>query len=142
MCAEPPPLTIRAYAADDEAMLSEWWAVRHPEAFPAALLPPLGVIVLDEDGPACVLFCYESYGVGVAFLELAISRPRMSLEHSTECFKKAVESCIYLAGKLAQPPGDFRFFRCFTDPGIARILGGMGFTVDSKPRIECGFINA
>ena len=90
-------------------------------------MPPLGLIVCDESGPMAALWCYECYGIGVAMLEGAIARPMLSLAHSTEAFKLAVKACIALAGKSVEPPAEFKLFRAFTIPSIARILRQMGF---------------
>jgi len=88
------------------------------------------VIVCDESGPMAALWCYECYGIGVAMLEGAIARPMLSLAHSTEAFKLAVKACIALAGKSVEPPAEFKLFRAFTIPSIARILRQMGFETD------------
>ena len=124
---EPSHLTVRLYTPDDAAMVAEWWNWRHSSPFPEAILPPLGVIVCDESGPMAALWCYECYGIGVAMLEGAIARPMLSLAHSTEAFKLAVKACIALAGKSVEPPAEFKLFRAFTIPSIARILRQMGF---------------
>jgi hypothetical protein len=136
-----PHLTVRPYTPDDAVMVAEWWNWRESSTFPVAILPPLGVIVCDESGPMVVLWCYECYGVGVAMLEGAISRPSLSLAQSTAAFKVAVQACIRLAGTSVEPPAEFRVFRATTLPSIARILRQMGFESGETQYVSSIFYN-
>lgn len=127
--------TFRRVEADDHPFLREWWEAHAGMEFPAAILPPLGVLVSDADGPAAALWCYEVYGVGVAFLEFPVSRPGLAVSVATAAFRAAVDACVKLAGQLIVPPGEFRVFRCMTLAPIARVLGRMGWTLEPTPRI-------
>lgn len=120
-------LTVRAYTAEDAAALSNWWSYRHAGEFPFALLPPLGVVVEDIWGPAGMLWCYESFGVGVAFLEHPVTRPGLSVKTAGEVMAMAVCSCVHLAGKSVEPMGQYGVFRVATPPAIARFLSRLGF---------------
>ena len=127
--------TFRRVEPDDHAFLREWWEAHAPGTeFPVGILPPLGVLVVDGDGPVAALWCYESYGVGVAFLEFAVSRPGLSAAAAAAAFQAAADACVKLAGQLVVPPGEFRVFRCFTLPAIARVLGRSGWTVEPTLR--------
>ena len=136
-----PNLTVRAYSPEDASTVAGWWNWRESSTFPVSILPPLGVVVCDESGPMVALWCYECFGVGVAMLEGAIARPMLSLAHSTAGFKLAVETCIELAGKSVEPPGDFHIFRAVTIPAIARILRQMGFASDDTHCVASIFYN-
>jgi hypothetical protein len=138
---DPTHLTVRPYTPDDAAMVAEWWNWRESSTFPVTILPPLGVIVCDESGPTAALWCYECYGVGVAMLEGAIARPMLSLAQSTAAFKLAVQACIEMAGKSVEPPAEFRVFRAFTVPSIARILRQMGFESGETQCVSSIFYN-
>jgi len=124
----PADFTFRRVESDDHPFLREWWNAHAPGTeFPAGILPPLGVLVVDGDGPVAALWCYESYGVGVAFLEFPVSRPGLSAAVAAAAFRGAADACVKLAG-------EFRVFRCFTLPAIARVLGRTGWTIEPTPR--------
>lgn len=124
-------------------MLSGWWDAHGLKGgFPRALLPPLGIMVSDAEGPCAALWCYESFGVGVAFLEFPVSRPGLSSRRAADAFSTAVTGCMMMAGKLAQPPGEYRVFRSCTLPGIARVMQRMGFAVDSTPRVSATILQS
>ena len=135
---ELPKLTVRPYVIEDAGLVSSWWDARR-EPFHQAMLPPLGVVVCDDNGPAVALWCYECYGVGVCFLEFPVSRPGQSLSAVYRAFAYAVEACKMLAGKSVEPPGKYQFFRAFTLPTIARSLKRMGFNVEPTPRVVANF---
>lgn len=122
---ETEPLTARIYgeASGDYQTVNSWWKARRDEQLPETMMPPLGIIIEDTNGPCVALWCYESFGIGVCFLEFAISRPGMGLGQSSRAFKMAVEACI----RVAKSHGDYSFFRVFTSPAIARVLEGFGF---------------
>ncbi len=141
MSDEIPAFTFRKVAPDDLPMLAEWW-VSHDSLgpFPEAILPPLGVMVWDESGPAAALWCYECFGVGVAFLEFPVSRPGMGFKAARAAFEEAVKACVKLAGKLIEPPGDYGVFRCFTLRPIAKTLKGLGFEIEQTDRVAATLI--
>lgn len=102
-------------------MLEEWHAARHGSPLPECMLPPLGFVVEDERGACAALFCYQSYGVGVAFIDHAFSRPKLSMKKAIEAFWK-----IMLAIMLACED-THRLFRVCSNAAIARVLLKMGF---------------
>jgi hypothetical protein len=127
-------LTVRPYTADDYPLVNDWWQARHGALvdLPAAMLPPLGVIVEDADGPAFALWCYESFGVGVAFIEWPVSRPGLCLPRARALSAKAVESVIALAGKQCDPPGEYKVFRAIPGVSLFRAMGDLGFRRESE----------
>jgi hypothetical protein len=128
MEVEAPPaphLSIRIYGEKmgDYQVVNEWWQARHGEPLAETILPPLGVIVQMGDEPLAALWCYECFGVGVAFLEHPITRPGMSLAQAKAVLRYAVEGCV----AVAKSHGDFSLFKCYTIPGIAHVLPRLGF---------------
>ena len=121
------PHPVRAFEPEDIPTAEAWWGARHKSSFPAAMLPPLGVVLEDMRGPAAMLWCYESYGVGVAFLEFSITRPGLSLKEARLAVRHTIEACCVLAGSRVQPPAKFRVFRGNTSKTLARELSRMGF---------------
>jgi len=107
----------------DYQTVSGWWEARHGRPLIETLLPPLGIIIEDAAGPVAALWCYQSVGIGVCFLEFPVARPFLSLQKSIEALRFAVEACI----QIAKAQGDYSLFRCYTLPGIGRVLKSMGF---------------
>lgn len=124
-------LTVRKFDRDaDFSMVERWWNERNPEPLHLALLPPLCVIVENSCGPVAFLACFESFGVGVAFLEFPVSVPGLSLKDARSALLFAVASVIQLAGTGAGAAGEYKIFRVSTLPGIARVLRRFGFNPD------------
>lgn len=119
------PLEARIYGqkVGDYQLVNEWWRRHNDSDLPETLLPPLGVIVEQAGEPLGALWCYESFGIGVAFLEWPCSKPGLTSKQATEVFRYAVEACI----QVAKSHGDFCIFRCSTLAPIARILPKFGF---------------
>lgn len=127
-------LRARAYDPADYAVVSEWWKQRHSRMIGPALLPPLGVVIEDTFGPVGVLFCYECYGVGMAFLEHPCTRPGLMLSEASAVMGLAVVGCCALAGKGVEPPAVIKLFRVAAPPSMARFLRRIGFEVsDTTP---------
>lgn len=74
-----------------------------------------------------MLWCYESCGVGVAFLEFSITRPGLSLKEARLAVRKTIEACCSLAGSRVHPPAKFWVFRGSTTKPLARELTRLGF---------------
>lgn len=124
-------LTVRDFDRDaDFPMVERWWNERNPGPLHLALLPPLCVIVENSCGPVAFLACFESSGVGVAFLEFPVTVPGLSLRDARAALLFAVASVIQLAGTRVVPAGEYKIFRVSTLPGIARVLRRFGFQPD------------
>lgn len=124
-------LKVRDFDRDaDFPMVERWWNDRNPEPLHLALLPPLCVIVENSCGPVAFLACFESFGVGVAFLEFPVTVPGLSLKDARAALLFAVASVIQLAGTGAGAAGEYKMFRVSTLPGIARVLRRFGFQPD------------
>lgn len=121
---------IRPFKTEtDLQTVSGWWSKHRNEDLPVAALPPLGVVVADAvtGEPVAALWCYECYGVGVAFIEFPVAKPGLQIGELRRVFDLAINAVIVLAGQFCDPPGEYRLFRCATNQTIARILDGMGF---------------
>jgi len=106
------------------------WLTQHGGK-PDAVLPPLGVIVADDKGPAFALFCAEPAEFPVAYLELPVSRPGLSAAQAAAAFKFAVHSIMETAGGGWSPPGTFTHFKAVVTASAVRVLLRMGFEVES-----------
>lgn len=130
--------TVRAYTKDDQEMVEGWYrSHRGLGELPVKLLPPLGVIVEDENGPAGALWCYECAGCPVAIPEFPIARPGLSMNQAKAVFVRAMEAVMALAGKGWEPQGVYSVFRAWTTPPIFRQLKKMGFITTGSDVIPC-----
>jgi hypothetical protein len=117
-------MEIREYRKEDFPMLTAWHSSRHESPLPECLLPPLGFVVEDEHGACAALFCYQSYGVGVAFLAFAFSRPGTSFFVAKRAFNLCMKAIILACEDT------HRLFKCVTLPPIGRVLKSWGFIPD------------
>lgn len=124
-------MTVREWNRDtDTALIAEWLRVHNGQPFEPAILPPTGVIAEDDTGPLAACWIYLSYGIGVAFVEMAISRPGLSLAKSRKAFA-AVMGALEEVAK-AHNTG---VLVCHTLPAVARILKADGWTFAEKPAL-------
>lgn len=123
----------RIYTADDLTMLAQW-AEYHGRALQTNMLPPLGVIVERDGKPEAALFVYLSVGIGVAFLEHAITRPLLKPRQARESLIHATNAIIAAASEQ----GDgYRAFVAYTVPAIARTLKRNGWSDTGQRESLC-----
>ena len=127
-------LTLTGYSnATDRQMICRWFAEHKEAPMPDVGLPPLGVVVNDAQGPCAALWCFETYGTGVAWIELPITRPGLSLREAENAIAFAILGITQIAGKGHEPPAVFRRFRACCPPAMARTLKRLGF-IESDQR--------
>jgi hypothetical protein len=114
-------MVIREWRNEDIPTLCQWHEARHGYALAVQLLPPLGFMVTDEQGPLAALFCYQSYGVGVAFIDLALSRPGTSFKAAKRAFYLCLQAIILACEDT------HKLFRVTCEGPITRVLMAMGF---------------
>ncbi|MEN3940671.1 hypothetical protein WJU23_05200 [Prosthecobacter sp. SYSU 5D2] len=120
-------LSVRIYGEKlgDYQTVNAWWSARHHSDLAETILPPLGVIVENAGEPVGALWCYECFGVGVAFFEFPITRPKTSLLDSAAIMMLAVEALV----RGAKSHGDYSLFRAYPDNGpLAYVMERCGFT--------------
>lgn len=125
-------LPVRPYSPEtDAATLEEWHRVHERAPWLPQFLPPLGVVVEDEDGKllgACWL--HLSVGLGLGFLESPVSRPGLSLSEAAAVFRFALGALV-----TAARVHNYNVLVAHTLPGIARFLKSCGF-VDGDPKLK------
>ena len=122
-------LTVRAFQPARDALHFVEWAGRALEGTAAllSLLPPLGIVVEDADGPAAMIWCRESYGTPVADLEYGCTRPGLSLKAASAAMAFAVTAAMELAGQQVVPPASYSVFRITCRPSLGRFAQRLGF---------------
>jgi hypothetical protein len=118
-------LQVRPYAskAGDFQTVSGWGKARgNKGVFAETLLPPLGLIVELNDEPVAALWCYESYGIGVAFLEWACTKPGIGPVLATRALSMAEETIA----DILKRRGNHGLLIAHTIRSIARVLERYG----------------
>jgi hypothetical protein len=118
-----PLLQLRMYDAEkDHALLVEWCEAHGAQATPPNLLSPLGVVVQQNGQDCAMLFLYYALSAGVAFVDGAATRPKLSAKEAIDCFEFAIE---YLRQE-ARHQG-YAVMVANVCPAIARCLSRIGF---------------
>lgn len=129
MANEPFQARLYGEKLGDYQLVNEWAVARGLTPLLETLLPPIGVIVERAGVPMCALWCYESYGIGSALIDHAVSSPGLSVEDARGAFGMAIASCV----TLAKSHGDYGHFRCFTSDACGRVLKSLGWQCTSEP---------
>lgn len=119
---------VRPYgeAVGDYQMVSGWRKAHDSPPMPETLVPPLAIISELDGEPMAFAACYQSYGVGVCFMDWFTSRPGLSLKMANEAIGHvigAMKECTKATHGLAIGYGS---------PVIARATKRWGFKVMSK----------
>lgn len=109
------------------AMVNEWSRAARMPGLCDAVIPPLGIIASDADGPAAVMWCFEPYGCGVAYLEYAVTRPGLGWDAVANVLGVLVCALMASAGKSVEPPGEYHTFRSCGRLANWRVLRRLGF---------------
>jgi hypothetical protein len=118
-----PIYTIRAYAAADFELLTEWWLAHDGQRRPATILPKCGVVCSINDKPAAALFLHMDNSCGMCMVEHAVSRPGLSLKKARAAFGH----CVAVLKKIAGVHG-YHTMAVYCPEPIAYILERTGFS--------------
>lgn len=118
------PLVARLYGErpGDYQEIVSWWENRG-QALPETLLPPLGVVIEKQGEMVAALWCYESFGVGVAFLDFPCTKPGIWPGLAYYALAMAEHSIV----TVLRQKGAHKLLRCYTTPEIARGLERVGY---------------
>jgi hypothetical protein len=114
---------IRAYAAGDFELLTEWWLAHDGQRRPATILPKCGVVCSINDKPAAALFLHMDNSCGMCMVEHAVSRPGLSLKKARAAFGH----CVAVLKKIAGVHG-YHTMAVYCPEPIAYILQRTGFS--------------
>lgn len=112
--------------AGDWQTVAEWWE-RSSGVFAETILPPLGVIVEQEGEPIAAMWCYESFGIGVAFLEFPCTKPGIPPGLAWRALSWAEHAIVTILRKN----GGHKLVRAFAQPRHAQAMQRIGYTVDA-----------
>lgn len=129
-------LSVAMYRNADFSTVAAWWHRHTGTLLQQAMLPPLGVTVLDESGdPLAALWCLESFGVPVAEIVYPVTRPGLDLKRASAAIALGISACIAVAGRGHTPPASFRVFKALPTPAMTRVLARLGFRESQTDRV-------
>jgi hypothetical protein len=133
MSRNQTPIHLRTYGVKtgDYQMVDAWWRARHRSAFPENLIPPLGVVAERDGKPLAALWAYQSAGIGVAFLEYAVTAPGLSLMESRAALGRSLLGIEAILRK-----DGYSVARCVCARAMARALRAFGFTGENGNMIK------
>lgn len=127
-----PLLQLRMFDREkDHATLVEWCESHGVAATPTPLLPPLGVIVQRDGQDAAMLFMYYALSAGIAFIDAAATKPKMSVKDTVACF----EFAIGFLRQEAKQDG-YAVIMAHASPAVARCLSRIGFYTQEEGMVR------
>lgn len=126
-------MTIRDFNKEyDLPMVREWWRDHgHKDAFPERLLPPVGVVVQDDDGAdIAALWMYMAVEIGVCWIEYPVSAPGLNIVQTKEAFHTAIEGLTEIA-----KAHDYGVMIAHTIGPIARMMEAFGFRIEPAQKV-------
>lgn len=124
--------SVRPYGEGigDYQMISEWRRVHKAPELPETIIPPLAIIAECDGEPIAFACCYQSYGIGVCFLEWLTTRPGLRA-------LQAREALAHVIGGIEACTKDTHGLMFGYAPGqIARESSRFGFKVSSAPHMQ------
>ena len=109
-------------------LVTAWWRHHRDNVLQLNMLPPVGVVAVDDSGPCAALWLHLSVNIGVAFLENPVARPGLRLVESRRIFLLLLEVLESVA--LTH---DYGVIVVHPSAGVARIMEGYGFEFDQRP---------
>lgn len=119
---------VRAFGekVGDYQMIVEWQAGHGRPAVPETILPPLALIAERDGVEVAFAALYQSYGIGVAFLEWITTRPGTSLAD----MRTGV--CHIIGAMEACTRGTHGLILGHCEAGLAREARVAGFSVTGR----------
>lgn len=126
------PITVRDYTPDDYAMLQAWWSARGYPHIPSAVFPPDCYIAELKGSPVAFQVFYLSLGIGVAFTDFLVSRPRTGPKIIGAAFDAITMEFEKRHGGL----NAYTMIRGFVYDPLARHIGRAGYMVGTRQGYE------
>jgi len=131
MRSDVEQVTIQGFLrinADDHPWLSQWYEAHDFSAPPLGILPPYGIISVDEsDTPMAAGFLYKSDG-GIAWLEWLVSNPEVKPLAAAKHLKRVI-------GHMKSQAVLYGYNVVFTSMhhrGLIKLMQRCGFVVGDK----------
>ena len=114
-------ITVRPAVPADSQMVARWCSERGKPCMPE-VIPPIGVIAEDEEGPCACVFACMTCNIGLVFLEFAATRPLLPLKTGIAAMKALIPAI-----EAACLACNYNVFACYARPGFRRLLSKLGW---------------
>ena len=115
---------VRLIEDSDLPMICRWHQAHTGRELPVNLLPPVGVLVINDGEPLGACWMYQAVGIGVAFINTPVTYPGLRVGEALDIITAAVDALEAIAKEH-----DYGWLICNAQPAIARIMTrSMGFT--------------
>lgn len=121
-----PAITVRAYKPEDYNTLVSWWKQYtdwEKNPVPEGILPPTGIIVMQDDKPICAGFLYETIGNNCTWMEWIVADAQSDKETRAICLDKLVKTLT----NIAKVKGYGFIFTSVKHPKLMERLESFGF---------------
>lgn len=131
-----PLYQIRLFgdAPGDLELVNSWRESHGAPPMPEAVVPPLAIFSELDGEPVAFAACYQSYGVGVCFMEWLATKPGMTLSQSRRAVGHVVD------GLKACTRDTHGLMMATCSPGVARGAQHFGFQVTSDKAVQIATI--
>ncbi|MDB6077725.1 MAG: hypothetical protein JWO82_1472 [Akkermansiaceae bacterium] len=109
-------------------VILRWWEDRGDGSMPAELLPPFGVVAIDDEGPAAAAWLSEVRGCPVGNIDWLVGRPGMSPTTARSACRAVFAALEAEAARI----GIKMLFACAYRHSIYREAARCGFTEISR----------
>jgi len=131
-------MTIRIYTPADFSTVEQWAQSRGIVLLPP-LLSPNGFLV-EDDGPLLVAFAYLMFDCPIVQIDHLLGRPGANIGRVREAWQMMQGALVEWVKGINEASGyNYRIFRCFTSPEIAREAAKNGWLIDSQPLKCCRY---
>ena len=115
-------LFYRNFTSEDYEIVKKWWLSRGEAVVKPEWLSSLGIVVENENGPACMTWLYISNS-RMAQVGWTTTRPGLSPRDSHEAVMMAIESIQ----KLSQNIGVTYLHSMCNKSGLTKVMKRLGF---------------
>ncbi len=122
--ADSIPMTVQPYQPKSHGeTVAAWWEAHTGRRFQSALLPPVGVVAMDDAGAVGACWLHLSAGIGVAFMENPVTRPGLGYKAA-----KGVLAFMFAALEVVAIGHDYGMIVVHPIASGQRFMESLGFS--------------
>lgn len=109
-------------------VILDWWKLRGLGEMEEGILPPVGYVASDDEGPAAAAWLYQPVGCQVAILDWLVTRPWMGYMAS----RAACRAVFDAIAARADSDGASRLFATVERGGMLKEASACGFHIAAE----------
>ena len=109
-------------------VILDWWQIRSLGELPADVLPPIGYVASDAEGPVAAAWIYQPVGCKVAMIDWLVTRPWLKEDAS----RAACHAVAEALEARARADGAFWIFASVGRAGMLREAQDCGFHIAAQ----------